>query len=116
VQERLNAWRSQCSSKISAPDTLTRWLKDGIIVGDWGYLSQAPARELTQRGVYLLTTTRKTMRKVASQFQLACLQLRHRVEELFAFGKGAFGAAHDPSDRPRLARSLAVLFTGLLPV
>ena len=73
-------------------DPLTRWLKDGIIVGDRGYLSQAQARELTQRGVYLLTTTRKTMRKVASQFQLACLQLRHRVEELFAFGKGAFGA------------------------
>ena len=29
---------------------------------------------------------------MASQFQLACLQLRHRVEELFEFMKGAFGA------------------------
>ena len=32
------------------------------------------------------------MRHVASQFQLACLQLRYRVEELFEFLKYAFGA------------------------
>lgn len=73
-------------------DPLTRWLKDGIVVGDGGYLSQAKARELAQRGVYLLTPTRKNMRHLASQFQLACLQLRHRVEELFEFLKCAFGA------------------------
>jgi IS5 family transposase len=71
---------------------LTRWMKDGIVVGDGGYLSQAKAKELAQRGVYLLTATRKNMRHLASQFQLACLQLRHRVEELFEFMKGAFGA------------------------
>lgn len=74
-------------------DPLTRWLKDGIVVGDGGYLSQAKAKALAARGVYLLTTTRKNMRHLASQFQLACLQLRHRVEELFAFLKNAFGAA-----------------------
>lgn len=73
-------------------DPLTGWLKDGIVVGDGGYLSQAKAKELAARGVYLLTTTRKNMRSLASQFQLACLQLRHRVEELFEFLKGAFGA------------------------
>jgi len=73
-------------------DPLTRWLKDGIVVGDGGYLSQAKAKDLAQRGVYLLTSTRKNMRHLASQFQLACLQLRHRVEELFAFLKCAFGA------------------------
>lgn len=73
-------------------DPLTRWLKDGIVVGDGGYLSQAKARDLAQRGVYLLTPTRKNMRHVANQFQLACLQLRHRVEEIFAFLKTAFGA------------------------
>jgi hypothetical protein len=72
---------------------LTRWLKDGIVVGDGGYLSQAKAKELAARGVYLVTTTRKNMRSLASQFQLACLQLRHRVEELFAFLKNAFGAS-----------------------
>jgi len=33
------------------------------------------------------------MRSLASQFQLACLQLRPRVEELFAFLKNAFGAS-----------------------
>jgi Transposase DDE domain len=71
---------------------LTRWLKDGVVVGDGGYLSQAKAKELAQRGVYLLTPTRKNMRHVASQFQLACLQFRHRVEELFEFMKCAFGA------------------------
>jgi hypothetical protein len=73
-------------------DPLTRWLKDGIVVGDGGYLSQATAAQLAQRGVYLLTPTRKNMRKVASQFQLACLQLRHRVEECFEFLTCAFGA------------------------
>jgi Transposase DDE domain len=73
-------------------DPLTRWMKDGIVVGDGGYLSQAKAKGLAQRGVYLLTATRKNMRQVASQFQLACLQLRHRVEELCEFLKGAFGA------------------------
>jgi IS5 family transposase len=74
-------------------DPLTRWMKEGIVVGDGGYLSKAKAKELSQRGVYLLTTTRKNMRHVASQFQLACLQLRHRVEELFEFLKCAFGVA-----------------------
>jgi hypothetical protein len=73
-------------------DPLTHWMKDGIVVGDGGDLSQAKACELAQRGIYLLTPTRKNMRPVASQFQLACLELRHRVEEVFAFLKTAFGA------------------------
>jgi hypothetical protein len=73
-------------------DPLTRWIKDGIVVSDGGYLSQAKATTLAQRGVYLLTATRKNIRYVASQFQLACLQLRHRVEAVFAFLKEAFGA------------------------
>jgi Transposase DDE domain len=73
-------------------DPLTRWLKDGIVVGDGGSLSQAKAKELAARGVSLLTPTRKHMRHSASQFQLACLQLRHRVAEVFALLKTAFGA------------------------
>src|SRR5690349_12201122 len=76
--------------KLLAP--LTCGMKDGIGVGDGGYLSHAKAKALAQRGVYLLTTTRKNMRHLASQFQLACLQLRHRVEELFEFLQGPFGA------------------------
>jgi hypothetical protein len=76
--------------KLLAP--LTRWMKDGIVVGDGGYLSQTKAKEVAARGVYLLTATRKNMRHVASQFHLACLQLRPRVEEFFEFLKGAFGA------------------------
>lgn len=72
-------------------DPLTRWRKDGIVIGDGGYLSQAKAKELAQRGVSLFTSTRKNMRPVASQFQMACLLLRHRVEEVFAFLKNAFG-------------------------
>jgi len=67
-------------------------MTEGSVVGDGGYLSQAKATELGARGVYLLTATRKNMRPVASQFQLACLQLRHRVEEIFAFLKNAFDA------------------------
>ena len=72
-------------------DPLTRWLGQGIVVGDSGYLWQAKARALAARGLYLITTTRKNMRALASQFQLACLQLRHRVEELCEFLKCAFG-------------------------
>jgi IS5 family transposase len=84
---------------------LTRWMSNGIVVGDGGYLSQAKAKELAARGVYLLTATRKNMRSVASQFQLACLQLRHRVEELFEFLKCAFGAVRTT---PRAAHALPI--------
>jgi DDE family transposase len=70
---------------------LTRWMQDGIVMGDGGYLSQAKAKELAQRGVYLLTPTRKNMRHLVRLSQLACLQLRHRVKELFEFLKCAFG-------------------------
>jgi hypothetical protein len=66
-------------------------MEHGIIVGDSGYLSQAKAAALARRGIYLITTTRKNMRQLASQFQLGCLQMRHRVEELFEFLKCAFG-------------------------
>ena len=76
--------------------SLTRWMTNGMVVGDGGYLSQAKAKELARRGVYLLTTTRKNMRHLASQFQLACLQLRHRVEEIFAFLKNVFGSSARP--------------------
>jgi hypothetical protein len=54
-------------------EPLTRWRQDGIVVGDGGSLSQAKARDLAQRGVYWLTPTRKHMRHLASQFQVACL-------------------------------------------
>lgn len=40
-----------------------------------------------------LTTTRKNLRSLASHFHLACLQLRHRGKEVFAFLKCAFGVA-----------------------
>ena len=43
-------------------------MKDGIVVGDGGYLSQAKAKELAQRGVYLLTATRKNMRILPASF------------------------------------------------
>ena len=92
--------------KLLAP--LTRWMQDGILVGDGGYLSQAKATELAARGVYLLTPTRKNMRHRASPFQLACLQLRHRVEEIFAFLKNAFGAVR-PTPRARLALPVHLL-------
>jgi hypothetical protein len=35
--------------KLLAP--LTRWMQDGIVVGDGGYLSKAKAQDLAQRGV-----------------------------------------------------------------
>jgi hypothetical protein len=72
-------------------EPLTRWMQTGIVVGDRGYISEAKAYELGNRGVYLLTAIRKNMRKLASPFQLACLQARHRIEELFEFLKCAFG-------------------------
>jgi hypothetical protein len=49
-------------------DPLTHWLKDGIVVGDEGYLSKAKTTELAQRGAYLFTPTRKNMRHIASPF------------------------------------------------
>jgi hypothetical protein len=73
-------------------EPLTRWLKEGIVVGAGGDLSHATAREFAHRGVYRLPPTRKTMRQLAHHFQWACLQLRHRGEEVFAFLKIAFGA------------------------
>ena len=75
------------------------------MIGDGGYLSQAKARELAARGVYLLTASRKKMRSLASQFQFACLQLRHRIEELFACLKNAFGAIRIT---PRAAPALPI--------
>ena len=87
-------------------------MKDGVVVGDGGYLSQAKAKELGARGMYLLTTTRKNMRYLASQFQLACLQqLRHRVEEIFAFLKNAFGAVRTTH---RAAHALPIHLLGCL--
>ena len=75
---------------------LTRWLNDGIVVGDGGSRAQAQAKALAARGVSLLTPTHKNMRLLASQFQLACLPLRHRVEALFAFLQCAVGAVRTP--------------------
>jgi len=86
-------------------DPLTRWMKDGLGVGDGGSRSQAKATELAQRGGSLLTATRKNRRKVASQFQLACLQLRHRVEEVCACLKTACGAVRTT---PRAAHALPI--------
>jgi hypothetical protein len=57
-----------------------------------GAISRKPGPALAHCGVYLLTPTRKHMRHLASPFQLACLQLRHRAEEVLAFLKNAFGA------------------------
>lgn len=94
-------------------DPLTRWMKDGIVVGDGGYLLRAKAKDLAQRGVYLLTATRENMRHLASQFQLACLQLRHRVEEVFAFLKNAFGAVRTTH---RAAHALPIHLLGCLLV
>ena len=70
---------------------LTAWMKTGVVVGDRGYISGAKAQKLGARGIYVITAIRKNMRKLASQFQLACLQARHRIEELFAFLKCSFG-------------------------
>jgi hypothetical protein len=92
-------------------DPLTRWMTDGIVVGDGGSLSPAKAKALAARGVYLLTPTRKNMRPLASQFQLACLQLRHRGEEWFEFLKCAFGAVRSTH---RAAYALPIHLLGCL--
>jgi len=66
-------------------DPLCAWITTGIVVGARGYISQEKAEELGRRGIQLITGIRKNMKKLASQFQIACLQARHRVEELFGF-------------------------------
>jgi len=70
---------------------LTHWMTTGVVVGDRGYISEAKGQELGARGIYVITAIRKNMRKLASHFQLAGLQARHRIEELFEFLKCAFG-------------------------
>ena len=52
--------------------------------------------------------TRNNMRALASQFPLACLPLRQRVEELFAFLKGDCGAVH-PTHRAAHALPIHLL-------
>lgn len=79
---------------------LTQWMTTGIVVGDRGYLSAATAQELGARGIYVITAIRKNMRKLASPFQLACLQARHRIEEVFAFLKCAFGLVRSTHRAP----------------
>jgi hypothetical protein len=80
-------------------------------VGDGGSRPQAQAREVAQRGVSLLTPTRTPMRHRARQFQLACLQLRHRGEEIFAFLNLAFGACRTTH---RAAYALPIPLLGCL--
>ncbi len=58
---------------------------------DRGYISQAKAEELDRRGIQLFTPNRKNMKKLATPFQVDCLQARHRVEEAFEFLKCCFG-------------------------
>lgn len=72
-------------------DPLSDWIETGIIVGDRGYISQERARELGRRGIHLYTPNRKNMKKLATPFQVACLQARHRIEECFEFLKCCFG-------------------------
>lgn len=79
-------------SKVSAPPIFSwmslvasvRMCHDSLIAPGHDALQPLPR-------IALLTPTRKNMRHLASQFQLTCLRLRHRVEELFAFLKNAFG-------------------------
>ena len=72
-------------------EPLTQWMDKGIVVADKGYLSQQAAYDLGARKVQLITGTRKNMKKLATPFQLACLQARHRIEEVFEFLKCCFG-------------------------
>jgi len=44
----------------------THWMRDGLVVGDGDYLSQARAKDLAARAVYVLTATRNHMRHLAS--------------------------------------------------
>ncbi len=72
-------------------DPLSDWISRGIVVSDRGYSSQDRARELGRRGIHLYTPNRKNMKKLATPFQVACLQARQRIEELFEFLKCCFG-------------------------
>jgi hypothetical protein len=79
---------------------LTWWMTTGVVVGDRGYISEAKAQELGARRTYVFTAIRKNIRKLASQFQLACLQARYRIEELFEFLNCAFGLVHTTHRAP----------------
>jgi hypothetical protein len=77
----------------------------GKVVGDRGYISEAKAYELGSRGVYVLTGIRKNMRKLASPFQLARLQARHRIEELLNSSSAPSGWSAPPIAPPMPCRS-----------
>src|SRR5438876_1221681 len=72
-------------------DPLCAWIEHGLVVGDRGYISQAKAEELGRRGIKLCTPIHKNMKKLATPFQVACLQARHRVEGAFEFLECGFG-------------------------
>jgi len=94
-------------------DPLTRWLKEGIVIGDGGYLSQAKARDLAQRGGICSRPPARICATSLLTFSLVCLQLRLRVKELLAFLKCSFGAVRTTR---RVARALPVRLLGCLPV
>lgn len=72
-------------------EPLADWIETSSIVGDRGYISQERARELGQRGLHRYTPNRKKLKKLATPFQVAYLQARHRIEECFEFLKCCFG-------------------------
>ena len=76
-------------------DPLTRWMKDGIVVGDGGYLSQAKAKELAHHGVYLLTATRKNIRHMVS-FSWRVFSCASAWKNLSRFSRTPLGSSARP--------------------
>ena len=81
-------------------DEMTAWMTTGILVSDSGYVSQAKAEQLGARGVKYVTSIRKNRKKLATQFDLACLRARRRVEEVFGFLKCSFGLVRSTHRAP----------------
>jgi len=72
-------------------EPMAQWMDRGIVVADKGYISADKAYRMGLRGVQLITPIRKNMSKLATQFQVAALAARHRVEEVFLYLKCCFG-------------------------
>lgn len=72
-------------------NTFLNTLEKSIVVADAGYLSSKLQAKAAKRRNILLTGTRCNMKKVATFFQIALLNLRVRIESVFSILKERLG-------------------------
>jgi len=64
---------------------------EGLVIGDAGYLSQKIAKRFYEKGILLLTGTRRNMKKIMTKDQHKLLKKRQIVETVFSLLKTRMG-------------------------